>query len=270
MFDSIYLWNAYHSIFTIPHNYTTGHFTPEITYGTPGDYLAVTTGTALGGWFVIPRDGNASIVLGATGRTLFNSFVIDEFSNDLDDSTYADNFELWENEIAYMLRPLLTHPDDVYMTEGDYEEITWTWDPPAQLYGTPAYYCVIRLDTVVLWSGFVGGYSFIRHLASLSHGTYTYDLTILGRFGFTDNDSVVVHIEEAPPSTTTDTTTTTTTSQPTTGETTTTTSSSTTPSVGPSGIPELYLVGLTIGGICVIVVLIAIFYKTRSVPAKLG
>ena len=31
-FDTTYIWNTYHSVFNTPHNYTTGHFTPEITY----------------------------------------------------------------------------------------------------------------------------------------------------------------------------------------------------------------------------------------------
>ena len=261
-FDSTHMWNAYHSIFNIPHIFTTGYFIPEITYGTPGDYLTVTTGTALGGWFVIPRDGNASLVLGASGRTLFNSFVIDEFTNDLDDSAYSDNFELWENEIAYMMRPLLTHPEDIYMTERDDDVINWFWDPPAQLYGAPFYEYELRLNGSILETGFlegaiVGGW--VQRLASLSPGMYVYNLKISGRFAFTDNDTVIVVVGEAPYTTPTSTTNTT-------GEPSTTTTST----IGNQGIPEIYLISLAIGGIGVIVILAAIFFRAKPVPANVG
>ncbi|MGY5859167.1 MAG: hypothetical protein RTU63_07345 [Candidatus Thorarchaeota archaeon] len=271
--DPVHMWNAYHNIFNIPHNYTLGYFLPGIGYGNPGGYLTVTTGTALGGWFVIPREGNASIVLGESGRTLYNSYVINEFTNDQDDSTYPDHFEFWENQIAFMIRPLLTHPEDVYMTEGDDEVINWLWDPPAQLFGAPLYGFEFRLNGIIEHSGFLGGGivgGWVQRLSSLEPGLYIYDLSISGRFGFTVNDTVYVYIDEAPPVTTTPTTTTTDTS--TTDTTATTTSDTpTTNSVGPPGeIPEIYVIGLVFGGLAAIGVLIAIFFKFKPVPANIG
>jgi len=260
--DHLDLWNADHSIFNIPHNYTVGHFSPYHDYGDEGDMLDVTTGIALGGWYAIPFEGNASIVLGESGRTLYNAYLIDQFSGDEDDSTYLDNFELWENEIAFMMRPLLTHPEDVFMTEGDNEEINWLWDPPAQLYGVPLYSYEFRLNGSVEDSGFLGGAivgGWVQRLSSLGPGLYIYDLSVTGRFGFLVNDTVIVHVDEAP----------TTTSTTSTIITTTTSSITTSSSNQPGELADIYLVGLVIGGAGIIVILVAIFLKFKPVPANL-
>ena len=41
--------------------------------------------------------GEAFITLRNDEQTLFNSFLIDEFTDHYDDSTYSDTFELWKN-----------------------------------------------------------------------------------------------------------------------------------------------------------------------------
>ncbi|MFX0092768.1 MAG: hypothetical protein ACFFBD_13485, partial [Candidatus Hodarchaeota archaeon] len=42
------------------------------------------------------------------GKTLFNGYLIAEFSTDADDSTYIDSVELWINEVAFMWNKI--HP----------------------------------------------------------------------------------------------------------------------------------------------------------------
>jgi hypothetical protein len=107
----VYIWSASHDIFTAPNHYTAGNFTPTIDYGDEGDLLTVySNATALAGGTATATAGQAVIVLRSDKRTLYNGYLIDQFAGDLDDSTYEDRFELWENEIAFMLVPLVTLP----------------------------------------------------------------------------------------------------------------------------------------------------------------
>lgn len=99
----LYMWDQYHSIFTTPINFDLTQFTPIADYGDEGDLLTVSSNaTALAGYTSLEMDDNAVIVLRNDKKTLYNGYLIDEFSSDSDDSTYPDNLELWINEIAYM------------------------------------------------------------------------------------------------------------------------------------------------------------------------
>jgi len=100
----IYLWSPSHRIFTTPANYGAANFTSFIDYGDVGDLLTIyPNATALAGFTNTTQTGNATIVLRKDGKTLFNAYLIDQFSGDVDDSTYEDRLELWINEIAYMM-----------------------------------------------------------------------------------------------------------------------------------------------------------------------
>jgi hypothetical protein len=106
---AVHIWSASHEIFATPNAYAAGNFTPTLDYGDEGDLLTVyTNATALAGATVTATAGQAVIVLRNDKRTLYNGYLIDQFAGDLDDSTYQDRFELWENEIAFMLVPLVT------------------------------------------------------------------------------------------------------------------------------------------------------------------
>jgi hypothetical protein len=137
----IYLWNPSHSIFTTPAPYGANNFTQVLSFGDQGDLLTVyPNATALAGFTNTTETGNASIVLRNDGRTLFNGFLIDQFIGDTDDSTYDDCFELWVNEIAFMLYQSLsvgissphtsdifnaTAPDFIITTDGISLDDTW-------------------------------------------------------------------------------------------------------------------------------------------------
>ena len=107
----VHIWSASHDIFTTPNTYGAGNFTPTTDYGDEGDLLTVhANATALAGNTTTSTAGRAIIVLRNDKHTLYNAYLIDQFAGDLDDSTYEDRFELWENEIAFMLAALVTVP----------------------------------------------------------------------------------------------------------------------------------------------------------------
>ncbi len=104
----VYIWDAGHDIFTQPVAYNADNFTVGTAFIDDGDRLTVfANATALAGYTSTEQAGEAIIVLRNDEQTLFNAYLIDEFTDDIDDSTYPDNFELWKNEIAFMLRPKL-------------------------------------------------------------------------------------------------------------------------------------------------------------------
>lgn len=139
--SSLYIWDASHRIFNLPVDYGATRFDPIIYYSDEGDLLRVyPNATALAGYTVSETENNSNIVLGNGGKTLYNGYLIDQFTGDLDNSTYADNFELWINEIAFMLYQSLSvgisdphtsdifnanAPDFVITTAGMFLDDTW-------------------------------------------------------------------------------------------------------------------------------------------------
>ncbi|TFG02891.1 MAG: hypothetical protein EU542_03885 [Promethearchaeota archaeon] len=99
----VYIWNDAHSIFNTPISYGANNYTPVLDYGDEGDLLTVfPNATALAGFNETEKTGNATIVLRNDGKVLFNSYLIDQFSGDGDDSTYEDRIELWIAEIYFI------------------------------------------------------------------------------------------------------------------------------------------------------------------------
>ncbi|MFX1280959.1 MAG: DUF4350 domain-containing protein, partial [Promethearchaeota archaeon] len=99
----LHIWDDSHDIFNTPLDFGLTQYTPVIDYGTEGNLLTVfPNATALAGYTVSETADNALIVLRNDKKTLYNGYLIDQFTSDTDDSTYPDNFELWLNEIAYM------------------------------------------------------------------------------------------------------------------------------------------------------------------------
>ncbi len=197
-----YIWQTGHSIFSIPNDYGAGNFTPSPIWWDEGDYLNVfSNATALVGFTETPEAGNASIVLGLNGRVLYNAFLIDEFIGDIDDSTYADNFELWENEIAFMLRPNINHPSDVNYEEGTTGH-SIGWVPSSD---RPWSY-TITLDSATVDSGSWNGGSLSINIDGLVNDTYVYEITVYDNAGYSASDSVTVVVAEPVATTTTNTT----------------------------------------------------------------
>ena len=109
--SSLYIWESTHPIFNLPVDYGAARFDPVRDYGDEGDLLMVyPNATSLGGYTVSETENNTNIVLANGGKSLFNGYLIDQFTGDLDDSTYADNFELWINEISFMWAQIIFEP----------------------------------------------------------------------------------------------------------------------------------------------------------------
>jgi len=104
----LFIWDAGHDIFNQPVAYGEDRFINTMGAIDDGDQLVVySNATALAGFTSTVEGANASIVLRNDERTLYNGYLLDTFNGDYDDSCYLDNFELWKNEIAFMLRPKL-------------------------------------------------------------------------------------------------------------------------------------------------------------------
>ncbi len=226
----MHIWSPAHGIFNLPASYSANNFTPTGDYGDEGDLVTVMEGAALAGWTTNPAAGNATIVLSNNGRTLYNAYLIDEFDGDLDDSTYADNWELWENEIAfvYYARPTIDHPADViYMETETGNEITWApttaagaWEYVLSVNGTPL--------AATHWSGG----NITVNVDGLNASSTEYQLTVYDRLGYSASDLVVLNVTEyiAP---------------------------------GPFGIDPL-LIAAIVGGIAAVIVVIVIVMKKKS------
>lgn len=193
-----YIWEASNGIFNLPNDYNAANFTPFLSYGDEGDYLTVfSNATALVGFTSTSESGNASVVLGLNGRVLYNAFLIDEYTGDVDDSTYADNFELWENEIAFMLQPSIDHPSDVEFEQGTTgHSIVWT--PHSD---RPWRYKITQ-DSVTVISVPWSGSSISISIDGLNNGTYSYGITVYDTAGYSAIDMVIVNVTVMPTNTT--------------------------------------------------------------------
>ncbi len=107
--EPVYIWDDSHDIFTNPIDFTGSQFTSDNSWSDDGDRLTVyPNATALAGYTASETADNAIIVLRNDGKTLFNGYLLAEFSTDDDDSTYIDSVELWINEVAFMWNKI--HP----------------------------------------------------------------------------------------------------------------------------------------------------------------
>ncbi|MFW9863947.1 MAG: DUF4350 domain-containing protein, partial [Candidatus Thorarchaeota archaeon] len=116
----LWIWETTHPVFNLPNQYRAANFTPMSAIDDNGDLLRVLNGgLALGGLSMNEQTGNAVMILGNGSQTIYNGFSIDRLTNDEDDSTYSDSTELWENEIAFMMRPVMDSPADLACLAGD-------------------------------------------------------------------------------------------------------------------------------------------------------
>ncbi|MFW9965439.1 MAG: DUF4350 domain-containing protein [Candidatus Sifarchaeia archaeon] len=101
---TMYLWDTSHPIFTEPNDHSMSNYSSIALFGDDGDTVTYSAGyTALAGTTAIMQSDTATIVVSNDRKTLFNTIIIDNFQTDEDDSTYADNVELWQNEIVFMM-----------------------------------------------------------------------------------------------------------------------------------------------------------------------
>ncbi len=100
----MYLWDTTHPIFTEPNDHSMSNYSSIALFGDDGDTVTYSAGyTALAGTTATEESDTATIVVSNDRKTLFNTIIIDNFQTDEDDSTYADNVELWQNEIIFMM-----------------------------------------------------------------------------------------------------------------------------------------------------------------------
>ncbi|MBN2228397.1 MAG: hypothetical protein JW779_02315 [Candidatus Thorarchaeota archaeon] len=197
---SVYLWEPAHSLFNIPVDYNAANISAS-TNILSTDFTNVTVlsnATGIAGVTLSYNENQSAIILGVQNRAICNMFAISEYLDDTDDSTYVDAYEIWLNEIAYMLKPTISHPSDIEYTEGETgNSITWT--PLSEL---PSYYQIRRNGSLVYshsWSGSLVNYN----VDGLTNGTYIFRLTVFDLSGYSVYDEVTVTVSAVIPTTTT-------------------------------------------------------------------
>lgn len=202
---TIHLWDTGHPIFNLPADYeetsinsTTNYFATDYTYVSLFD-----NATGIAGITETYDENASAIVLGVGGRAICNMFGISEYTEDTDDSTYSDAFELFTNEIAYLYfdRPTINHPDDVTYTETETgNEIIWM--PVA---GAGPWEYVIRENGSIIESGRWNGGAININVDGVNASLTDYQLTVFDRLGYSASDLVVLNVTEyiAPTTTTT-------------------------------------------------------------------
>ncbi|MCK5302744.1 MAG: hypothetical protein KAJ96_06370, partial [Candidatus Thorarchaeota archaeon] len=185
-----YLWEDTHPIFTSPvlidtWNMSTPTLHPFTTDA--ANLTALDNGTVLAGYSTVPSKTNASIILGPNGQFLTNSMLLTEYVNDTDDSTYPDCYELWMNEIAFMLRPFINHPSNIQF-EGGSTGNTITWHPTSW---SPAEHTIL-VDGEVAQTGTWSGEVVVFNVDDLLPGTHHVSLKVSDSLEYETDDEVTV------------------------------------------------------------------------------
>jgi len=99
------LWSTSHPIFNNPIDFDSIKIeTSTDYYGTDASNLTIyENATAIAGLSTSSQNTSCSLILGANGKAIVNGFLLTEYSDDTDDSTYPDSLEIWLNEIYYLL-----------------------------------------------------------------------------------------------------------------------------------------------------------------------
>ncbi len=189
----VYIWESEHPLFNMPVDYGSSTVTTVSNYQNT-DYTHTTlfdNATALAGISPTPEQNMSAIVLGAEGRALCNMFAIYEYDGDTDDSTYADNYELWLNEISFMLRPAIDSPGDVLYEFGSTgNEVTWTPDSwkPAEF--------IVEKDGAFYEEGVWDGLPITVPIDEFEVGTFEIEITVFDSVGYFASDVVEVVVED--------------------------------------------------------------------------
>jgi hypothetical protein len=197
----VYLWDSDHPIFNNPIDYQADNVTTSKNFQNT-DFTNVTlldNATALAGITESPSENQSAIVLGVDGRAICNQFAIIEYEDDTDDSTYPDNFEIWMNEIVYMMRPSIDSPSDVVKEAGSPgDSITWTPSSPWPSWVTVHAFPVGVYDHLILDEAWDGGPITVpldvwEHLQPTD---VIYTITVYDMFGRSVEDEVTVEFED--------------------------------------------------------------------------
>lgn len=189
---TIYLWDT-NPIFSVPYDYGADNITTTYNYVNAdcANLTVLSNGTAIAGLGTTQSTTNASIVLGAGGRAITNGMLLSAYHDDTDDSTYADCYELWQNEIAYMMRPEIDSPSDLAVEHGS-TGTSITWTPSSD---RPASY-IIERDLIEIEDAAWDGSSISVPLDGYALGDYVFEVTVYDTAGLSATDSVTVTIED--------------------------------------------------------------------------
>ncbi|MHA2425836.1 MAG: DUF4350 domain-containing protein, partial [Candidatus Thorarchaeota archaeon] len=189
-----YFWDTTHPIFHNTHNFMWGPLndTADLGWGIAATNLTVySNATALAGFTPVVSDTNVSVLLGLGGRALVWGACIAAYDTDYDNSSVIDSYEIWENQLAFMLGPAIDSPTDMAVEFGSVGT-TLTWTPSSD---RPYRYTIDR-DSVeitdITWDGGPISVLFDGYLM----GTYTFDVTVYDTAGSTATDTVVVTVED--------------------------------------------------------------------------
>jgi hypothetical protein len=188
-----------HPIFNLPAPYGADNISTTLDLGFTTDALNLTThanATAIAGYSAYT---GAAITLGVGGNVIVNGPLLTIYDDDTDDSTYPDNLEIWENEIAFLYfdRPTIDQPADVtYMETETGNEITWT---PVADAGPWEY--VFKVNGTPVEGGRWFGGSFTFNVDGVNASLTEYELTVFDRLGYGVSDLVILNVTEyvAPP-----------------------------------------------------------------------
>lgn len=189
----VYLWDAAHEVFNKPLSYEANNISTTNNYLFT-DYTNVTlfdNATAIAGVSVTPEENKSAIVLGAGGNAICNMFGLLEYDQDTDDSTYRDNYEIWLNEIAYIMRPTIDSPSDITIEVlSRSESITWT--PQSD---RPYFYEIERNSFLIFDRPWDGG-QIPLDLEEDNLDDVTFELTVYDTARYSVSDTVVVTVED--------------------------------------------------------------------------
>lgn len=119
--------------------------------------------------------------------------MLDCLNADFDDSTYKDAYELWLNEIAFMMRLAIDSPTVISYVKGSKgNNISWT---PTSWY--PDEYSVDINGTIATTSPWDSG-AILFGADGLATGIYLITFTVSDGLGLTASDTVQVNVTANP------------------------------------------------------------------------
>jgi hypothetical protein len=189
----VYIWSSSHPVFSTPVDYKSLFIntTTKLFYE---DYEYVDTyenATALAGITPTNTGYVTAIAVSSNGKYIANAIALTQYVQDTDDSTYPDAYEVWMNEIAYLMRPTINSPSDVSYEAGSTgHSITWT----PYSYSPASYTIDINGTTEVSddWTG--APIPFVAD--GLDPGVHAVTLTVIDTNGEQVQDTVLVTVQD--------------------------------------------------------------------------
>jgi hypothetical protein len=97
-----YLWDTSHPIFNQPNSVPSG-ITPEYEYSDNGDLVTAISGLCIAGNTSVATTGHGTIFVSGSYPVIVNSSLFSGTTSDLDSDGINDAYELYQNEIEYLI-----------------------------------------------------------------------------------------------------------------------------------------------------------------------